>query len=141
MLDGLPAGKEPAWATGLPIGTAYATLAAIAAQGAGLLTPAAAEAVADEQVTAWRATDHRLSDHRTVFLPACGAMTAVTHIEADIEADIAAELAAWNRPAGQRTWHFFRRRNPQRDYFAGRISKPLPWHDDRGGPVARRCSP
>ncbi|MEV0144268.1 MULTISPECIES: hypothetical protein [unclassified Nonomuraea] len=136
LLEGLPAGKDPAWATGLPIGTAYATLAATAAQGAGLLTPAAAEVVAktiaehrgrrrpagdwldeplaalaeqeragakvailaglapeavtDEQVAAWRATDRRLSDHCTVFLLAYGAMTAVTHVEADIAATLAA---------------------------------------------------
>ncbi|MEV5894809.1 DNA-binding protein [Nonomuraea fuscirosea] len=136
LLDGLPAGKEPAWATGLPIGRAYGTLAATAAQGAGLLTPAAAEVVAttiaehrgrrrpagdwldqpltalteqeraaakvailaglapeavtDEQVAAWHATDHRLSDHCTVFLLAYGAMTAVTHIEAGIAATLAA---------------------------------------------------
>ncbi|MGN9843664.1 carboxymuconolactone decarboxylase family protein [Nonomuraea sp. H19] len=135
LLDGLPAGKEPAWAIDSPIGTAYATLVATAAQGAGLLTPAAAEvvdktiaehrgrrcpagdwldgplsalteperagakvailaglapeAVTDEQVAAWRATDRRLSDHCTVFLLAYGAMTAVTHIEADIAATLA----------------------------------------------------
>lgn len=136
LLDGLPTGKEPAWATGLPIGTAYATLAATAAQGSGLLTPAAAqvvtatiaehrgrrrpagdwldeplstlgeqeragarvailaglapEAVTDEQIAAWRATDRRLGDHCTVFLLAYGAMTAVTHIEAAVAATLAA---------------------------------------------------
>ncbi|MFI7444823.1 hypothetical protein [Nonomuraea indica] len=135
-MDGLPAGKEPAWAGGLPIGTAYAALAATAAQGAELLTSAAAravattmaehrgrrraagdwvdrpltaltkqeragakvailaglapEAVTDEQVAAWRATDRRLSDHCTVFLLAYGAMAAVSHIEADITAALAA---------------------------------------------------
>ncbi|WP_433428100.1 hypothetical protein [Nonomuraea sp. CA-141351] len=132
LLDGLPTAEPPAWAAGRPIGTAYATLAATAAQGSGLLTPAAAtaaaaviaehrgrrlpvgdwldrplsslsqgermgariailaalapEAITDEHVTAWRATDHRLSDHCTVSLLAYGAMTAVTHIEADITA-------------------------------------------------------
>ncbi|RSM97090.1 DNA-binding protein [Nonomuraea sp. WAC 01424] len=130
LLDGLPAQEPPAWADGLPIGRAYAALAATAAQGAGLLTPAAAEtvsrviaehrgrrlpetgpleeplaalpeeeragarvailaglapeAVTDEQVADWRATDRRLSDHCTVYLLAHGAMTAVTHIEADL---------------------------------------------------------
>ncbi|MFC7592008.1 DNA-binding protein [Nonomuraea antimicrobica] len=128
LLDGLPTGEEPAWARGLPIGTAYAALAATAAQGAGLLTPAAAgvvadviaehrgrrrpfgdwldaplsslpdqeaagarvailaglapEAVTDEDVATWRATDRRFSNHCTVYLLAHGAMTAVTHIEA-----------------------------------------------------------
>ena len=144
LLEGLPTGTPPAWAAGLPIGTAYATLVATAAQGAGLLTDAAAtvvtqviaahrgrrrttadrldappsvlpeqdawldeplnglseqerpgarvailaglapEAITDEHVAAWRATDRRFSDHCTVFLLAYGAMTAVTHVEADI---------------------------------------------------------
>ncbi|PZG07798.1 DNA-binding protein [Nonomuraea aridisoli] len=133
LLADLPTGKEPAWAAGLPIGTAYAALTATAAQGAGLLTPAASataerviaghrgrrlstesvdallddalqplpageregarvailaglapEAISDADVAAWRATDRRLSDHCTVHLLAYGAMTAVTHIEADL---------------------------------------------------------
>jgi hypothetical protein len=112
------------------VGAAYGVLAATAAQGAGLLSPAAnavvAEVVAanrgriahgrprgverldalgeadragarvailtalaparltDADVTAWRATDRRLSDHCTVFLLAYGAMSAVSHIEADL---------------------------------------------------------
>ncbi|GAA2408694.1 carboxymuconolactone decarboxylase family protein [Nonomuraea africana] len=133
LLNDLPTGEPPAWAADLPIGQAYATLAATAAQGAGLLTPAAAavvadvvathrgrrlpvgdwldkplstlssdeerlgarlailaglapEAITDDQVSSWRATDRRLSDHCTVFLFAYGAMMAVTHIEADITA-------------------------------------------------------
>ncbi|MFI7635902.1 hypothetical protein [Nonomuraea sp. NPDC049400] len=132
LLDGLPAAEPPAWAAGGPIGTAYAALAATAAQGSGLLSPAAAsvvagviaehrgrrlpagdwlerslsglsqdectgariailaglapEAITDEHVTTWRATDRRLSDHCTVYLLAYGAMTAVTHIEADLTA-------------------------------------------------------
>ncbi|MGP4100777.1 carboxymuconolactone decarboxylase family protein [Nonomuraea sp. KM90] len=45
LLDGLPTGPEPKWAAGLPIGTAYAALVATAAQGSGLLSPAAASAV------------------------------------------------------------------------------------------------
>ncbi|MCK2218302.1 DNA-binding protein [Actinomadura sp. ATCC 31491] len=45
LLKGLPAGQEPAWAAGRPIGAAYAALAAGAAQGAGLLSPAAAATV------------------------------------------------------------------------------------------------
>ncbi|TDD47514.1 DNA-binding protein [Nonomuraea terrae] len=53
LLEGLPAGKEPAWAAGLPIGTAYAALTATAAQGAGLLSPAASKTA--ERVLA----DHR----------------------------------------------------------------------------------
>ncbi|MFC4121964.1 DNA-binding protein [Nonomuraea zeae] len=130
LLDGLPSGPPPAWAAGSPIGTAYATLAATAAQGAGLLSEAAAavatqviaghagrrttagdhleepladlpererpgarlailaglapEAITDEQVAAWRATDRRFSDHCTVYLLAFGAMAAVTRIEADL---------------------------------------------------------
>ncbi|MFC4015869.1 DNA-binding protein [Nonomuraea purpurea] len=129
LLDGLPSQVPPAWAGDGPIGTAYATLAATAAQGAGLLSTAAAETTArviaahrgrlrpagdwleepladlpegdrpgarvavlaglapqsltDEHVAAWRATDRRFSDHCTVYLLAYGAMTAVTHIEAD----------------------------------------------------------
>ncbi|MFG6200666.1 DNA-binding protein [Nonomuraea sp. JJY05] len=132
LLDGLPTAPPPSWAAGRPIGTAYAALTATAAQGAGLLTPEAADvtaeviaehrgrrlpigdwldrslagltpdertgarvtilaglaphAITDEHVTAWRATDRRFSDHCTVFLLAYGAMTAVTHIEADITA-------------------------------------------------------
>ncbi|MFC5826283.1 hypothetical protein [Nonomuraea insulae] len=135
LLAGLPADEEPKWAAGLPIGTAYAALAATAAQGSGLLSPEAAgvvasviaghrgrrspigswldealskgeclseqeragarvailaglapEAITDEDVAAWRATDRRLSDHCTVYLLAYGAMTAVTHVEADISA-------------------------------------------------------
>ncbi|NUO96941.1 MAG: DNA-binding protein [Nonomuraea sp.] len=45
LLEGLPSGEPPAWAEGVPIGRAYAALVATAAQGAGLLTPAAAETV------------------------------------------------------------------------------------------------
>ncbi|SEH01256.1 hypothetical protein SAMN05444920_119186 [Nonomuraea solani] len=132
LLDGLPSGKEPRWAAGTPVGTAYATLAATATQGGGLLTPRAAgvvaeviaahrgrrlaagpwleeplaelteteragarvailaglapEAITDELVATWRATDRRHSDHCTVYLLAYGAMTAVTHIEADLSA-------------------------------------------------------
>lgn len=131
LLEGLPEGEPPAWAEGLPIGRAYAALAATAAQGAGLLTPAAAgtvsqviaahrgrrlpeaddspeewlaalpaedragarvailaglapEALTDEHVAAWRATDRRFGDHCTVFLLAYGAMAAVRRIEADL---------------------------------------------------------
>ncbi|MGW7483980.1 hypothetical protein ACWGH8_36015 [Nonomuraea muscovyensis] len=47
LLKDLPTGEPPAWAADLPIGRAYATLAATAAQGAGLLTPDAATVVAD----------------------------------------------------------------------------------------------
>ncbi|MET7339543.1 hypothetical protein [Nonomuraea sp. NPDC005650] len=132
LLDGLPTAPPPSWAADRPIGTAYAALAATAAQGAGLLTPEAAnvtaqviaehrgrllpagdlldqplesltpderagarvailaglapQAITDEHVAAWRATDRRFSDHCTVFLLAYGAMTAVTHIEADLTA-------------------------------------------------------
>ncbi|MEV0616559.1 hypothetical protein AB0I81_24805 [Nonomuraea sp. NPDC050404] len=53
LLDGLPAGEEPGWAAGRPIGTAYAALVATAAQGAGLLSPAAA------QVAAGTIAEHR----------------------------------------------------------------------------------
>ncbi|MEV0390392.1 DNA-binding protein [Nonomuraea sp. NPDC050643] len=130
LLDGLPSGEAPKWAAGVPIGTAYAALAATAAQGSGLLSPQAAavssaviaahrgrrptagdwleeplaglpeqeragarvavlaglapEAVTDELVAAWRATDRRFSDHCTVYLLAYGAMAAVTHIASDI---------------------------------------------------------
>lgn len=55
-----------------------------------ILAGLAPEAVTDEQVATWRATDRRLSDHCTVSLLAYGAMTAVTHIEADIAATLAA---------------------------------------------------
>jgi hypothetical protein len=45
LLDGLPAGPPPGWANGAPAGKAYATLAAAAGQGGGLLTPAARRVV------------------------------------------------------------------------------------------------
>ncbi|MET8991990.1 DNA-binding protein [Nonomuraea wenchangensis] len=47
LLKGMPAGQEPSWAAGHPVGAAYATLSAVAAQGAGLLAPAAATAVTE----------------------------------------------------------------------------------------------
>ncbi|MFG3706402.1 hypothetical protein ACGF7U_16960 [Micromonospora sp. NPDC047670] len=130
LLAGLPEGRPPQWGDGTPAGTAYATLAAVAGQGAGLLTPAACQAVrdvisahrgrrpadaghldeplsrlpeqerigahlavlagllpealTDDEVAAWRATDRRYSDHCTVYLLAYGAMAAVGHIEADL---------------------------------------------------------
>ncbi len=49
-----------------------------------ILAGLAPQTITDEQVAAWRATDRRLSDHCTIFLLAYGAMTAVTHIEADV---------------------------------------------------------
>lgn len=130
LLTGLPQGQLPEWADGAPAGRAYAILAAVAGQGAALLTPAAhdvvssviaahrgrrtadidqldeqlstlpdpqqagarlailaglaPEALTDDQVAAWRATDRRYADHSTVYLLAYGAMTAVGHIEADL---------------------------------------------------------
>ncbi|MFG3697291.1 hypothetical protein ACGF5C_05130 [Micromonospora sp. NPDC047620] len=130
LLDGLPEGHLPEWAAGTPAGRAYATLVAVAGQGAGLLTPAARdvvrgvisahrgrrtvnidqldeplsrlpereqtgarvailaglvpEALTDDELAAWRATDRRYSDHCTVYLLAYGAMTAVGHIEEDL---------------------------------------------------------
>ncbi|WP_141721598.1 DNA-binding protein [Micromonospora citrea] len=45
LLAGLPEGQLPEWADGAPAGRAYATLAAVARQGAGLLTPAARDVV------------------------------------------------------------------------------------------------
>ncbi|MEV0810399.1 hypothetical protein [Micromonospora sp. NPDC050200] len=130
LLTGLSEGQLPEWADGAPAGRAYATLAAVAGQGAGLLTPAARDVVSsvisahrgrhtadidqlnepfsrlpeqeqtgarvailaglapsaltDDQVAAWRATDRRYSDHCTVYLLAYGAITAVSHIEADL---------------------------------------------------------
>ncbi|GAA3595550.1 carboxymuconolactone decarboxylase family protein [Nonomuraea rosea] len=49
-----------------------------------ILAGLAPEAITDEHVAAWRATDRRFSDHCTVYLLAFGAMAAVTAIEADI---------------------------------------------------------
>lgn len=132
LLAGLPRGRVPEWAGDAPAGRAYATLAAVSRQGAGLLSEAARdvvqevvashrgrrtadvdrldaplatlterdqtgarvailaglapEALTDEQVAAWRATDPRYSDHCTVYLLAYGAMTAVGHVEADLAA-------------------------------------------------------
>ncbi|NUW38740.1 carboxymuconolactone decarboxylase family protein [Nonomuraea rhodomycinica] len=37
-LEGLPAGREPGWAAGTPVGRAYATLTAVAAEGETLLS-------------------------------------------------------------------------------------------------------
>ncbi|MEU4383382.1 hypothetical protein [Micromonospora echinofusca] len=45
LLAGLPEGQLPEWAGGAPAGRAYATLVAVAGQGAGLLTPAARDVV------------------------------------------------------------------------------------------------
>ncbi|MDX3110689.1 hypothetical protein PW035_58510, partial [Nonomuraea angiospora] len=47
LLDGLPTAPSPPWAADHPIGTAYAALTATAAQGAGLLTPEAANVTAE----------------------------------------------------------------------------------------------
>lgn len=130
LLAGLPEGRLPQWAEGAAAGRAYATLAAVAGQGAGLLTSAACdvvravisahrgrrtvdigqldeplsrlpeqdqigarvailagllpEALTDDEMAAWRATDRRHSDHCSVYLLAYGAMTAVGHIEAHL---------------------------------------------------------
>jgi hypothetical protein len=46
LLGGHPSGTRPGWSDG-PVGTAYGVLAATAAQGAGLLAPAASAAVAE----------------------------------------------------------------------------------------------
>ncbi|MFI7105696.1 carboxymuconolactone decarboxylase family protein [Nonomuraea sp. NPDC050227] len=52
VLDGLPSSPEPAWAAGMPAGTAYATLMAVAVTGGELLGEAARTAVT-EAVAAW----------------------------------------------------------------------------------------
>lgn len=52
VLDGLPSSTEPAWAAGTPVGTAYATLMAVAGTGGELLGEAARTAVT-EAVAAW----------------------------------------------------------------------------------------
>ncbi|MFI6925039.1 carboxymuconolactone decarboxylase family protein [Nonomuraea spiralis] len=52
VLDGLPATAEPAWAAGTPVGTAYATLTAVAGAGGELLGEAARAAVT-EAVAGW----------------------------------------------------------------------------------------
>ncbi|MFI7423505.1 carboxymuconolactone decarboxylase family protein [Nonomuraea sp. NPDC049684] len=52
VLAGLPTSPEPAWAAGTPVGTAYATLMAVAGAGGELLGEAARTAVT-EAVAAW----------------------------------------------------------------------------------------
>ncbi|WP_157245852.1 DNA-binding protein [Nonomuraea typhae] len=52
LLKGLPAGEEPGWAEGSPIGAAFAALSACARQGAALLSPGAAE-LAVETIAAY----------------------------------------------------------------------------------------
>ncbi|MEV6037965.1 DNA-binding protein [Nonomuraea sp. NPDC052116] len=47
LLDGLPTAPPPPWAADHPIGAAYAALTATATQGAGLLTPEAADVTAE----------------------------------------------------------------------------------------------
>ncbi|HEY3687028.1 MAG TPA: hypothetical protein VGL93_28590 [Streptosporangiaceae bacterium] len=54
-----------------------------------ILTALAPARLTDADVAAWRATDPRFTDHRTVHLLAYGAMTAVTHIEADLTRTVA----------------------------------------------------